>query len=84
MCYIQEVIETREADAEFKYMLLSRMKSDCEYFLGFGNRSTRALWAGNVAEQIEGMKALWNSFDTKPEWLTMEQIEEYETKMKGE
>ncbi|BES53114.1 hypothetical protein [Aeromonas phage phiWae14] len=84
MCYIQEVIETREADAEFKYILLSRMKSDCEYFLGFGNRSTRALWAGNVVEQIEGMKALWNSFDTKPEWLTMEQIEEYETKMKGE
>ena len=24
---------------EFQYMMLSRLQSDCEYFLGYGNRS---------------------------------------------
>ncbi|UYD60253.1 hypothetical protein OPFAMLBM_00254 [Aeromonas phage avDM12-TAAL] len=84
MTYIQEVIATRPADHEFKYMLLSRMKSDCEFFLGYGNRSESRLWAGSVDEQIESMKALYNSFETKPEWITMQMIEEYETDMKGE
>jgi len=28
---------------EFRYMLLSRMASDCEYFLGFGNRCAKYL-----------------------------------------
>ena len=27
-----------ERDEVFRYQLLSRMKMDCEFFLGFGNR----------------------------------------------
>lgn len=30
---------------EFQYKMLDRMKSDCEYYLGYGNRSTKYLWA---------------------------------------
>jgi len=67
----------------FNYMLLSRLQSDCNYYLGNGNRNAKQLWAGNEVEQIEKMKELWNSFeaDAKPEWLTMEQIEDYASKM---
>lgn len=72
----------------FKYMLLDRMKMDCEYFLGYGygNRNVKKLWAGNAEEQISTMKALHNSFDEgeKPEWLTMEQIEKYHAEMVAE
>jgi hypothetical protein len=34
-------------------------------------------------EQIENMKAIYNSFpdEDKPEWLTMDQILEYEKRM---
>lgn len=70
-------------DAKFRYMLLDRMRMDCEYFLGCGNRFARVLWAGDVDKQIEYMKAIWNSLDEKPEWLTMEQIVELEKRMKS-
>lgn len=70
-------------DDKFRYMLLDRMRQDCDYYLGNGNRNAEQLWAvGSVDRQIEYMKALWNSFTEKPEWLTMEQIEEYERLMK--
>lgn len=66
-----------------RYMLLDRMRSDCDYWLGFGNRYDPHLWAGNPADQIQYMKWLWESFpdDGKPEWLTMEQIEDLEKRM---
>ena len=67
------------------YMMLSRLQSDNEYFLGYGNRNPKQLWAGNVDDQIAEMKKLWNQLpeDGKPEWLSMEDIEEYEMKMKN-
>lgn len=80
---IERIINQNPGNASFKYMLLDRMKTDCNYFLGNGNRQEKDLWGNNVTEHIEDMKALWNSFteDGKPEWLTMEQIEEFEKKM---
>lgn len=51
-----------ERDEVFRYQLLSRMKMDCEFFLGFGNRMEKYLWAGSVAFQIECMKSIWDSF----------------------
>lgn len=81
--YIKNLIAERPATDSFKYMLLDRMKQDCNYYLGNGNRLAKYLWVENEAEHIENMKALWNSFpeDAKPEWLTMEQIEEFEKEM---
>lgn len=81
--YIKKLIEERPTTDRHKYMLLSRMGMDCDYYLGYGNRQKKRLWAGDEKEHIENMKALWNSFpeDAKPEWLTMEQIEEYEKEM---
>ena len=67
----------------FRYQLLSRLILDCEYYLGHGQRSNNHLWGGNVPDQIKNMKDLYNSFDkdNKPIWSSMEQIEEFETKM---
>jgi hypothetical protein len=72
-----------ESPYRFNYMMLGRLQSDCEYYLGFGNRHEPHLWAGNVKEQIEKMKELHNSFPEgqKPEWLTYEGILEYEKRM---
>lgn len=70
-------------DDKFRYMLLSRMKSDCDYYLGNGNRYNKHLWAGDEVKQIAYMKALWNSFgeNDKPEWLSYEQLLDYEKKI---
>ena len=64
------------------YMLLDRLRSDNDYFLGNGGRSEKHLWAGNVDDQIAKMRELWNGLDEKPEWLTEEQIDDYERRMK--
>jgi Large polyvalent protein-associated domain 11 len=75
----------KTSDHEFTYMMLSRMEDDNDYFLGNGNGSERSLYMKDVKKQIQEMKRLWKSLpkDGKPEWLTMEQINEYETKMTG-
>ena len=77
--------EGGEVDNTHNYMLLGRMQMDNDYFLGNGNGSTNQLYYGNVDDQIKGMKDLWNNLpeDGKPEWLSMEDIEDYESKMKS-
>lgn len=68
---------------EYKYMMLGRMKRDCEYYLGFGNQNTEVLWAKEEHEQINLMKNLFKSFpdDKKPEWISLEDIATYENQM---
>lgn len=68
---------------EFEYRLLSRLKLDCEYFLGAGNGYEGHLWAKTVEAQIKKMKELYNGFseEEKPEWISMEDIQDYEAKM---
>ena len=53
------------------YQLLDRLRSDCEYYLNYGNRHPKSLWAGDEKLQIEFMIKLHESFkeDEKPEWL---------------
>lgn len=78
---IDEFIQSH--DAEFRYMMLGRMQEDCKYWLGNGRRGDNYLWASDPQKQIDYMRGLWDSFpaDAKPEWLTMEQINEYAQKM---
>ena len=47
---IEEVLQH---DLKFRYMLLGRLQADCEYYLGFGNKSSRRLWAGSEKAQID-------------------------------
>ncbi|MGL5254548.1 MAG: LPD11 domain-containing protein [Brevinema sp.] len=70
-------------EKKFQYMMLGRLKSDCDFYLGHGNRYPARLWNGDEKEHLEHMKEIWNGFSEteKPEWLTLEQIQEYEKKM---
>lgn len=66
---------------EFRYMLLDRLRQDCLYYLGNGNRNQTKLWTGNPKEQIKLMKDLYNSFENKPQWISIEEINDLENKM---
>lgn len=72
-----------EKDYKNEYQLLDRLRQDCEYYLGNGNRNSKYLWAGSELEQIEKMRELYNKFpdDLKPECITIEDINKYEDKM---
>ncbi len=69
-------------DFSFDYQLLARLQQDCEYYLGYGAGHSKHLWAQSVDAQIEKMKKLWHKVPLKPEWLSLDQIESYEQKMK--
>lgn len=76
-------IGTPEAENPYKsqHQLLSRMKSDCEYYLGNGNRAEKYLSEGTPAAQIAEMRRIYDTLPEKPEWLTAEQIDNYEKQM---
>jgi hypothetical protein len=69
--------------SEFNYMMLGRLQRDCEYFLGAGDGNPKHLHQDNVSDQIKEMKRLWHNFpkDKKPEWLSLEDIDDYEKRM---
>lgn len=82
------------ADRLFEYMLLDRLKGDCDYFLGACAEAAargdgtiagaeRQLWAGSVESQIAKMRELFDMVPEKPEWLTEEDIDRYEAEMRG-
>lgn len=70
-------------DEKFRYMLLNRMQQDCEYYLGNGRIYGNHLWAGDELSQIKDMMSLWSSLSEKPEWLTLDQINEFSKEMTG-
>ena len=63
------------------YRLLSRLKADCDYYLGAGGRAEKHLWAGSVKAQIAKMRELYDVLSEKPEWLTEQDIDRYESQM---
>ena len=70
------------ADNRFNYMMLDRLKSDCEYYLVNGGRNAKhSLWAHDEQKQIDKMREIYDSLKIKPKWLTMEQIDEYAARM---
>ena len=69
------------ADHSGDYVLLDRLRADCDYFLGAGGRSEKHLWAGNVHAQIKKMRELYDALPKKPEWLTAEAIDRYAAQM---
>lgn len=65
----------------FNYQLLSRLQQDCEYYLGFGARNKKYLWALDEAAQIKKMRDLYAALPEKPVWITLADIDKYETAM---
>lgn len=83
---VKHIIATHEPADSYKYMLLDRLRTDCEYYLGNGNRHAPHLWAGTVGTHIKSMILLYDSFPEadRPEWITKEDIENYRKMMEGE
>ena len=70
-----------ELEQNPNYRLLSRLKADCDYFLGAGGRVEKHLWAGSVRAQIAKMREIYETLPAKPEWLTKEAIDDYDEQM---
>lgn len=83
--YIFDPEPFQRSKYEFQYMMLDRLRSDCDYYLGFGNRNVSRLYDNDPQEHIDHMKELWKGFPegAKPQWLTWEQILGYEKEMCG-
>ena len=81
---IAQVIATHEPADSYKYMLLDRLRTDCDYFLGYGGRNAAGLWSHSVGTHINCMLMIYDSFPDadRPEWITREQILEYGQRMK--
>lgn len=72
--------ELEEEKYKFDYMMLSRMQMDCKYY---DKNSFGRAHASTPEQYIAEMKRLWNKFpeDLKPEWISWEDILEYEKKL---
>lgn len=74
--------EKKEAN-KYNYMMLDRLRMDCDYFLGNGNGFAGHLYYKDVDKHIEEMKKIYNSFseEEKPEWINLKDIDNYKTQM---
>ena len=68
----------RSGNETFRYMLLGRLKSDCEAYI---HRKGAPLWAKDPEEQTLIMRALYISLDEKPVFLSMSKIDAYRDAM---
>ena len=69
------------AKDRFSYMMLNRLKSDCEYYLGYGGRNKHSLCAHDAQAQIDKTRELYDSLTTKPQRQKTHQIDEYAARM---
>lgn len=74
---VGEVMDCIQKPYEFQYRLLDRLKSDCDYWLGNGNRNDKNLWAHSPDAQVEKMLNIFEDLPIKPEWLSREDIYKY-------
>lgn len=95
--YVKSDSETSaEVKQSYLYQLLGRLQSDCDYVLnaydGTYANSTKSkeerylaqkfLWANNAKDQIAKMRELYDKLEIKPDWITPEDIDEYERRFK--
>lgn len=73
----------RKMENKNNYMMLDRLRSDCDYFLGNGNGFLGHLYYKDVNRHIDEMKKIYNSFteEEKPDWITLEDIDKYQENM---
>lgn len=70
-------------DVTFRYQMLGRLISDCDYYLSCPKPTSAVLWGNEEEKQIHLIQTLYDSFteEEKPEWITQEQIDEYTERM---
>ena len=78
-----EVLDTIDKliskDESFRYQILDRMRSDMAYFID-NKGSENQLWSHDAKSQLIYMKALWYSLPERPHWLSMEQINDFQSR----
>jgi len=62
-----------------EYMVLGRLVFDCEARINGFTPQSHPLWGVTIESHIAEMRRLWDLLDVKPEWLSIDQIENYET-----
>ena len=75
----------RSSGDRYTYMMLDRLRTDVEYVTGEygGKGAMNQLWYnGDPKKHIALMKELHNGLKEKPQWLSMDKINEYEKKLK--
>ena len=85
--------ELKQTNFTFEYMMLSRLQDEVIAYIGKTGdvnedkwdcryRNKRALYGGTIKDHISYMKELYSKIpnDIKPEWLSMNDILEYENK----
>ena len=75
----------KKSEEIFCYRMLDRLKSDIDYFFGYGNKNEEFLWARDFEAQIYLMKELYNHLCATaktPTYITMKDIINYENKFK--
>lgn len=75
-------------EVKLQYMILSRLKSDCDYYVGACSKNLvdmkeaqKHLYTGNIEEQITKMREIYDTLPQKPEWLSIDDINRYEKRM---
>lgn len=78
--FLYSILNRAKKCDKLAYQFLGRLKTDCNYYLGYGNKKKSVLWFGNTKNQITFMFYLWACFpaDGKPEWLTFGDLMQYE------
>lgn len=68
---------------KFNYMMLNRLQTDCEYYLNYGGKSAKVLWANDEQKHINEMKKLYYNmpYHQRPQWLSETMIKYYAKKM---
>ena len=71
---IKEIKEIEKVQKQY-YMMLSRMESDCRFYLGEGSRDARySLYMRNEKAQISEMLHIYDRLTLKPVWIDVKTI----------
>ena len=87
-----EVKEILSHGDEYAYKMLSRWQSDFKYLLDtvaprdddrFSKAAVEhALWWKDISKQAKAMRGVFKGLEKKPEWITLDEIDEYESAAK--
>jgi hypothetical protein len=79
----REELKQLEKDNQFNYMLLSRCRSDLDYFFGNGQLYGSRLFYGEIGTHMREMINLWKSLPLKPQWLRATKLIQYKKRVEN-
>lgn len=78
---MRDIRKTEETQTQY-YRMLSRLESDCKFYLGCGMRDAKySLYWKNERAQIKEMLYIYGNLTLKPVWLDVEGILRYAEQM---